>query len=162
MEGKKGIAENLKEARKVREKCGSYGSIEEMWKRKREESMKEEKGENGGIFNKSRKTQRSPEMGKNREEGATGETKKGEEELGKWKKEMEGVMKEVMRMGLKEWKDEMKLMKEEMREGMKDLRMEMKDIREREYRWKEEKEANKDAGKENRGDGEERREGERR
>lgn len=131
------IAESLKEVRKGRERSGNYGCIEKMWKRKRKESMKEEKEEDTDIFNKSRKTHRTPKKGTERGDGAKGGLKK--EDTKKWKKEMEEVIKEVMKTGLKEWKEEMKLMKKEMKEGIDYIRKEMKEIREREDRWREER-----------------------
>lgn len=48
------MAEGLRRMKEGRERCMSLGSLEEMWKRKREES--EEQG-----FNKSKKTPRSTE-----------------------------------------------------------------------------------------------------
>lgn len=43
-----------------------------------------------------------------------------------------GMMKEVMRIGLEDWKEEMRQMKKEMKESIKDIRREMKEFRERE------------------------------
>ncbi|XP_067208522.1 golgin subfamily A member 6-like protein 22 [Linepithema humile] len=74
-----------------------------------------------------------------KKEGEQREIEKGEEEIRKWKGEMEGVMKEVMRIGLEDWKEEMRQMKEEMKEGIKDIKREMKEFREREKGWKEER-----------------------
>lgn len=95
------------------------GSLEEMWKRKKEES--EEQG-----FNKSKKTPRSPSEAK-REEGRKegGMMREDEGMVGKWRKEMEAVIRGVMRMELREWKEEMRKMKEEVREGWEEVKREM-------------------------------------
>lgn len=91
------MAEGLRRMKEGRERCVSLGSLEEMWKRKREES--EEQG-----FNKSKKTPRSPSEAK-REEGRKegGMMREYEGMMGKWRKEMEEVIRGVMRVELREW-----------------------------------------------------------
>ncbi|XP_067214178.1 uncharacterized protein [Linepithema humile] len=81
---------------------------------------------------------------------------------------MEGVMKEVMRIRLEDWKEEMRQIKEEMKEGIKNIRREMKEFRKREEGWKEEREEMKKQIKglerrieEMEGEGEKKREGKR-
>ncbi|CAL1672402.1 unnamed protein product [Lasius platythorax] len=54
--------------RKARERCGSYGNVEEMLKRKREESGGGKSGEEEVIFRDSIKTPRSPVEEKERGE----------------------------------------------------------------------------------------------
>lgn len=113
------MAEGLRRMKEGRERCVSLGSLEEMWKRKRKES--EEQG-----FNKSKKTPRSPSEAK-REEG-----RKEGGIMGKWRKEMEEVIRGVMRMELREWKEEMRKMKEEVRVGWEEVKREMREAREKE------------------------------
>lgn len=95
-----------------------------MWKRKREES--EEQG-----FNKSKKTPRSPSEAK-REEG-----RKEGGIMGKCRKEMEEVIRGVMRVELREWKEEMRKVKEEVRVGWEEVKREMREAREEREELKE-------------------------
>lgn len=82
----------------------SCGSLEEMWKKKREESMEGLKGKEEGAFRKSKKTIRLPEIKKRKGEKMIDreiEREDKEEKMDKWRKELEGTMKKVMRMGLR-------------------------------------------------------------
>lgn len=111
------MAEGLRRMKEGRERCVSLGSLEEMWKRKRKES--EEQG-----FNQSKKTPRSPSEAKKEE---------GRKEGGiMGRKEMEEVIRGVMRMELREWKEEMRKMKEEVRVGWEEVKREMREAREKE------------------------------
>lgn len=49
-------------------------------------------------------------------------------------------MKKVMRMSLRNWKEELKQMKEEMRNGLQEVRKELKEVKEWEAKWREKKE----------------------
>jgi gas vesicle protein len=124
------------QAKEGRMRGGSVGSLEEMWKRKREE------GEERDIFIKSKKTPRSPGgRGVGGEEVvAWREVREEGGEIRKWREEMEEMMREVMKMGIREWKEEMSRMKEEMKDGIEEIRKEMRASREREERWREERE----------------------
>lgn len=93
----------FKKSRKARGRSESCGSIEEMWKRKREESG-EGKGGKEEIFKISKKTVRSPDLGKGMgggveemmrriAEGAVGGSYKGDEgseRVGRGDKKVEG------------------------------------------------------------------------
>lgn len=82
----------------------SCGSLEEMWKKKREESMEGLKGKEKGAFRKSKKTIRLPEIEKRKGEKMIDreiEREDKEEKMNKWRKELEGTMKKVIRMGLR-------------------------------------------------------------
>jgi len=112
MEVRKNWRGSLRKEMGNRVRHGSLGCIDELWKRKREES--EVEGEEG--FNKSKKTIRMPE-GEKIEGGKDGQREKvwEEEKWRRWKEEIEESMKDIMRGGIKEWKEEMGRWKEEMK-----------------------------------------------
>lgn len=129
--------------RRVEEKgrSGSYGNIEEMLRRKREE-VGERKGTEGEVFSRSKKTTRSPELEKEKKEGMEEMMRLMREEL----REMRKEIKEVSG-----WKEEVRTMrreiKEEVKEGIKEqgekLTTEIegmkREFREREERWRKER-----------------------
>jgi len=132
MEGKLGRKDEIKEAMKNRVRCGSVGSIEEMWKKKREqwgEGSRREK-----FLNKIKnKTPRLPERKRQeREKKGKGMMRDEEDPTRKWREEMEGIMREVRMLGLEKWKKKIGQMREERREGMEELRKEVRDKRMRE------------------------------
>ncbi|XP_020297291.1 uncharacterized protein PF11_0207-like [Pseudomyrmex gracilis] len=101
-----------KEARE-RNRSASKDCIEDfLKKRKREEGIGREGKEEGGAFNKSRKTLRSPD----------GKEQKDKEEEENKECAKRGVVKGEMEREIKEWKEEMKEMARIMLEGMKDIR----------------------------------------
>lgn len=55
-----------------------------------------------------------------------------------WKKEMEEVIREIMK-GIKEWGEEIRKVAKEWREGMEDIRKEIKEMREREKKRRKKK-----------------------
>ncbi|KMQ92892.1 hypothetical protein RF55_7068 [Lasius niger] len=117
-------------------KESSCGKIDEILKRKREQSGEGRREED--IFKSCKKTPRSPEKGRMEGEGEIWEILKG------WKEEMEDAAKEVR--GMKGWKEEIRMMKEEVKEGIKEqggwLRGEVEELR-REFREREELEGGK-------------------
>lgn len=125
----------IKEGRKVRERGGSFGNIEEILKRKKEEEgekeeggEKEESGE-GTIFNRSKKTLRLPMKGRAEEEGSMKEIIKS------WRGEMEEIMKKIRRM--KGWKEEIRQIRKEVREGIREqgriMKEEIKEIKKEDH-----------------------------
>jgi len=112
MEARKNWKGGLREEMGNRVRHGSLGCIDELWKRKREDT--EAEGEEN--FNRSKKTIRTPEGEKKegRKDGQSGEVRE-EEKWRRWKEEIEESMKEIMRGGIKEWKEEMGRWKEEMK-----------------------------------------------
>jgi len=118
----------------------SLGGLEEMPKRKREETVEGNRKMMEEIFKKSRLTSRSPEKRKNVDEGGV------EEMMRMWRGEMGELMEEIR--GMRGWREELKQMKEELKEGIREqggwMKEEMetlrRDLREREMKWKEEKE----------------------
>lgn len=72
--------------------------------KKRKKSMEGLKRKEKGAFKKSKKTIRLPEIEKRKGEKMIDreiEREDKEEKMDKWRKELEGTMKEVMRMGLR-------------------------------------------------------------
>jgi len=107
-----------------RERGVSVWSIEELWKRKRE-------GKEGKVFEKSKKTPRSPE-GEGEEEGVVREKRWKEDKtwFEGWRGGVEGMMKEMMEE-LRGWREEMIVkMKEEWREGREEMRRMSEEMRE--------------------------------
>lgn len=135
MEGKSG---NLgKIGTRLGERRSSYGNVEEMLKRKREEKGEEGESVGEGTFSRSKKTPRSP--AEEREEGREwGERGKG------WKEEL----KEMFREMREEMKEDNRQLRGELNEGRKELfrmlKMEIEELRKeekaREERWGREKE----------------------
>lgn len=64
--GKRGM-EKVKESNKIESRRGSCGTIEELWKRKREEQVEGGKEEEK-VFRSSKKTVRSPDVEREWEE----------------------------------------------------------------------------------------------
>jgi len=139
-------------AARGRERGGSLGNIEDLFKRKRAEGEEgKEMGKKEDIFKKSNITARSPrkekiEGGKMRMEN-NGEEGGWKEILLGWRGEM---MKEMMKeiRGMKDWKEDIRAMKEEVKEGIREqgkmLRDEVekvrRELREQEERWMKERE----------------------
>lgn len=101
----------LKECREARGRSGSCESIEEMWKKKREQSREWEGGD-GEIFRKRKQTVRSPDLVK--------EIGKGVEKMMKtlMREELREVIKEIKKV--KKWREEIKKMKKEIKEEVKE------------------------------------------
>jgi len=132
-EGKKWIRIG-REGRRGGERSGSVGSIDELWKRKREEMERGEdrKEEEEWAFRSGKKVQRSPQKVSMMELG------KGEERIGwdgikeDWKKEMRDVLREVKN----ELMEEMRGQGREIREELEKLKRQLK---EKEEKWEKEK-----------------------
>jgi len=118
----------------------SLGGLEDVSKRKREESGEGNRKMMEEIFKRSRITPRSPEK---REETSEEEI---EEVMRRWRGEIGEVMEEIR--GMRGWREEFKQMREELKEGIREqggwMREELetlrRDLRERETKWKGEKE----------------------
>lgn len=139
----------MERKKKMEKRRGSYGNVEEMLKRNwgggvREEREKEREEE--GIFRRSKKVLRSPEMGTGIEMGRV------EEIMRRWKREMEEIMGGIK--DIKGWKEDMKQMMREVkesteeikeqgrraREETEELRREVRELKAQEVKWKEERE----------------------
>jgi len=110
-------------AKGLRERCGSMKNVDEMLKRKREDSKGDSGGEGEDIFKRSNKTYRSPEKIGDKVEGSVGEM------MAVWRREMEEVIREMRKV-----KEEIK--GSELRREMEEMR---KEFREHERRWAEER-----------------------
>jgi len=123
----------------TRERTLSVGGIEEVMKRKREDGVEGNRRMMEEIFQRSKKTPRSPGRGESSEGGL-------EEMMRKWREEVGEVMEEIK--GGKGWREEFKQLKEELKEGFREqgrwLREELvalrKDFKEQEKKWEEERE----------------------
>jgi len=124
----------------TRERTWSTGQLDEAAKRKREEGEEGSRKMMEGIFQRSKKTPRSPRKEERTEVGEQ------EEVSGRWKEEIGEVLEEIR--GMKGWREEFRKMREELREGFREqgewLREEIeemrKEFRQREAKWAEEKE----------------------
>jgi len=105
---------------------GSIGSLEDIWKRKREEE------EEQFLFRKSKITPRSPGENKRKEK----EEMRSEDER-KGERDIKGTIKGMMKLCMKEWKAEVKMLREDLNEGIEKIGREM---REREEIWRRERE----------------------
>ncbi|KAL6416607.1 hypothetical protein ACFW04_011364 [Cataglyphis niger] len=134
--------------KETRERRGSCGNVEELMKRKREESELG-KGEEEVLRNRKKSG-----IGKDAELRQV----EGEEELfymrKNWKSEIEEVMNDMARELKRWWREEMKNMKEKVKEGIRERVSEemdkvRKEFRKSEKRWMEEREelGNGDTGK---------------
>lgn len=74
--------------------------MEEILKRKREDSEERRKREGEETFRDSKKISRTPEKGVRREEKGIGEM------MGRWREEMEKIVREMK--GVKGWREEFK------------------------------------------------------
>lgn len=86
------------QAKERRGRSGNERSWDEIWRKKRVEEGK------GKIFNRNRKIPKLEEKRLEEEKGGKRERKKVEEKegsLGSWKEEMEDMMREVTKMGLR-------------------------------------------------------------
>jgi len=123
----------------TKERTLSMGNIDEMMKRKREDGEEGNRRMMEEIFQKSKKTPRSPGKGETMEGGMEGMMKK-------WREEIREEMEEIK--GTKGWRDEFRQMKEEFKEGFREqgrwLREELeslrKDFREQKEKWEGERE----------------------
>jgi len=108
--------EILKGEEKGKERRGSTGNIEELWKRKREQMEKEE--EEKMIFRPEKKLPRSPQA----------ERMKGrrEDERMDWIKELKEELKLEMREGMKEIKEIVKEQGKETRIEIEKMKMQLK------------------------------------
>lgn len=107
-----------------RERRGSTGNIEELFKRKRD--LMERGEEQEMAFRVGKKVQRSPQAG----------TREKAEEEKSWMNEIKEEWKIEMREGIKEVKE---IVKEQGRETRKELEEMRKQLRDREERWEKEK-----------------------
>jgi len=111
-------------AKGLKERRGSMGSVEEMLKRKREDTKEDSRVEGEDIFKKSNKTCRSELIG-DKVEGSL------ESMMAMWRKELEELLR-----GMKEVKEEIREQGGELRKEMEEMRRE---FREQERRWAEER-----------------------
>jgi len=116
MEENRKIKEVMKGEEKGRERRGSTGNIEEMWKRKREQMGKEE--EEKMIFRPEKKLPRSP-MAERMERG------RGDERID-WIKELKDELKLEMREGMKEIKEIVKDQGKEIRTEIEKMKKQLK------------------------------------
>jgi len=131
---------NGKERGGARERTWSTGRLEEAAKRKREEGEEGSRKMMEGIFQRSKKTQRSPRKEERMEGGEHGEVS------GRWKEEIGEILEEMR--GMRGWREEFRKMRKELREGLREqgewIREEMeemrKEMKQREVKWEEEKE----------------------
>jgi len=125
-EGKK-LIKTRKEGRRDGERSGSVGSLDDLWKRKREEMEKGEdrKEEEEWAFRSGKKVQRSPQkvimMEKGRERFGWDGIKED------WKKEMKEVLREVK----DELMTELKGQGREIREELKKLKGQLREKEEK-------------------------------
>ncbi|CAL1672975.1 unnamed protein product [Lasius platythorax] len=127
------------EGKKAGERRGSYGNVEEMLKRKREDSGERKEGEKDRIFRDNKKTPRSPI------EERGGEGYEIREMMSKWREEMAEMMVELkgmrgMREDYKILMEEIKIVREQGKRVMEELDNMRREFRESERKWKEEKE----------------------
>ncbi|KAL6421127.1 hypothetical protein ACFW04_014122 [Cataglyphis niger] len=124
--------------KEAKERRGSYGNIEELMKRKREESELG-KGEEEVLRRKKSGIGKDAELRR----------VEGERELHhmmkNWKSEVEEVMKKMVRSLKGWWRKEMRNMKEEVKEGIRERVSEetekvRKEFRKSEKKWMEERE----------------------
>lgn len=104
------IITGIKERREARVRSQSCGSLEKMWKKNRVESGEGRGGEE--IFRISKKTVRSPEVGKGMGEGIEKMMRK------LMRKELGEVMKEIKEV--KGWREKINKMREEVKEEVKE------------------------------------------
>ncbi|KAL6419328.1 hypothetical protein ACFW04_013912 [Cataglyphis niger] len=125
--------------KETRERRGSYGNIEELMKRKREESELGKREEEALRSKKKSSIGKDAELGRVEGEGEIFHMRKN------WKSEVEKIMNEMVR-GLKGWwREEMRNMKEEVKERIREgvseeIEKVRKEFRESEKRWMEERE----------------------
>jgi len=93
----------------TRERTLSIGNIEEVMKRKRDDGTEGNRRMMEEIFQKSKKTSRSPRRGEWMEEGM-------EVMMRKWREEVGEVMEEIK--GVNGWREEFRQMKEELKVGV--------------------------------------------
>jgi len=129
MERKQDSMTGARGGRKEKERSMSFGNIEEMWKRKREET--EEVRVEGEVFGRSKKTPRSPEGGGKKKQKTCDKEKEWVEEMRRWRREMERAMKEVVVKEMNDWKEEFRQIKNELKGGLEELRKKMRKMKEK-------------------------------